>query len=99
MRRVEIDASAGGKFLIVKNRNGVDAEHFGEYRAITRPKYIAFTFAVPNAPATLVIIDIAPTSHGCELTLTHEGVWEDFAERTKSGRSGILDSLAKIVGG
>ena len=45
-----------------------------------------------------VTLDIIPIGSGCELTLMHEGVLPDYASRTESGWTGILDALAETVG-
>ncbi len=34
---------------------------------------------------------------GCELSLTHLGVFPEYAERTESGWAGILDGLAATL--
>jgi uncharacterized protein YndB with AHSA1/START domain len=95
--KVEIDARVGGSFLIVDRRPEVgEAEHYGRYVEIDRPRRLAFDFAVERdmKDATRVTIDIRPVGHGCELTLTHEGVWQDYAERTEGGWTTILERLA-----
>src|SRR4051794_38943133 len=71
MVRVEIDARVGGSFYIVERRDGVDAEHSGEYLEIDRPKRLVFSFSVQSFPATTVEITLKSTSTGCELTLIH----------------------------
>jgi uncharacterized protein YndB with AHSA1/START domain len=95
MVRVEIDARTGGKFLITRRDNGEEIEHVGEYLVIDRPRRLVFTFAVPkfSAQFTTVAIDIAPAAEGCTLTLTHEGVPSEWAERTQEGWGMILASL------
>lgn len=96
--KVEIDARVGGNFLIVDRRPEIgEAEHFGRYVEIDRPRRLAFDFAVDKdmKDATRVTIEIVPMGTGCELTLTHEGVWQDYAERTQGGWTMILDGLAK----
>jgi uncharacterized protein YndB with AHSA1/START domain len=95
MVRVEIDARVGGKFLIVRRTDGEDVEHVGEYLAIERPRRLVFTFAVPkfSAQFTQITIDIAPAANGCTLTLTHEGVLAEWAERTQEGWGMILNGL------
>jgi uncharacterized protein YndB with AHSA1/START domain len=98
MVRVEIDPRVGGRFLFVDRRDGVDAEHFGEYLEIDRPRRLVFTFAVTGYPATRVGVEIAPAGMGNELTLTHEDVLPDFAERTAQGWTRILDGLARTIG-
>lgn len=100
MMRVEIDARVGGAFLLVDRREGNDVEHTGEYLELDRPRRLAFNFRVPkfSNEATLIAIDIAPATFGSELTLTHEGVYPEFAERTEQGWKGILDGLAAILG-
>jgi uncharacterized protein YndB with AHSA1/START domain len=99
MVRVEIDARVGGQFILVDRRNGEDIEHRGEYLEIDRPRRLVFTFGVPkySRETTRVSIDIAPRDSGCELTLTHEGVLLEYADRTKGGWTEILGRLATIL--
>jgi uncharacterized protein YndB with AHSA1/START domain len=97
--RVEIDARVGGKFLIVRRDNGEDIEHVGEYLVIERPRRLVFTFAVPRFSThfTQVTIEIALTASGCTLTLTHEGVLPEWAERTQEGWGKILTGLDDVI--
>jgi uncharacterized protein YndB with AHSA1/START domain len=99
MVRLEIDARPGGRFLIVERRGGEDIEHLGEYIEIDRPRRLAFSFTVPRySPlATRVGIEIAPAGTGCELTLTHEEVLEEWASSTEAGWKSILDGLASSL--
>jgi uncharacterized protein YndB with AHSA1/START domain len=99
MTRVEIDARVGGKYLFVDRRNGKDIEHLGEYLEIDRPTRLVFTFAVPefSPQTTRVSIDIVPVGAGCDLTLTHEGVLAEWADRTQQGWGMILDGLVNSL--
>lgn len=99
MVRTQIDARVGGKFALVDRRNGEDIEHVGEYQEIDRPRRLVFSFCVPkfSSDATRVAIDIVPLESGCELTLTHEGVYEDYVTRTEAGWTKILEGLASTL--
>jgi len=96
MVRVEIDARVGGRFIFVDRRDGEDVEHRGEYLDIDRPHRLVFVFGVPkySHETTRVCVDIIPRETGCELTLTHEGVLPEYADRTKGGWTEILGRLA-----
>lgn len=87
MVRVEIDARVGGSFVFVDRRNGDEIQHTGEYVEIDRPRRLVFTCSVPkfSSDSTRVTLDIAPLATGCELTLTHDGVYQDYASRTAQG--------------
>ncbi|HEY2155333.1 MAG TPA: SRPBCC domain-containing protein [Isosphaeraceae bacterium] len=95
MVRAEVDARVGGSFNFTR-RDGEDVEHVGEYLEIDRPRRLVFTFAVPkfSKEYTRVSIDIVPLGTGCELTLTHEDVLPEWADRVKGGWTMILDALA-----
>lgn len=99
MVRVEIDPRVGGRFVIVERRDGEEAEHYGTYIEIERPHRLVFDFSVNMASSdtTRVTIDIAPLATGCELTLTHEGVWADYRKRTEEGWTTILDGLGATL--
>jgi uncharacterized protein YndB with AHSA1/START domain len=101
MIRVEIDARAGGRFVIVDRRNGEDVEHTGEYLEIDRPHRLSFTFGVPKySPLfTKVTIDIEPSASGCVLTLTQTGVPAEYLESNVKGWTGILAALAALLAG
>ena len=96
MVRVEIEARVGGQFNFTERRDGEDIEHTGEYFEIDRPKRLAFNFRVPkfSKEPSLIRIDIAPATFGCELTLVHEGVFPEYATRTEEGWNGVLQGLA-----
>jgi uncharacterized protein YndB with AHSA1/START domain len=96
--RAELDPRVGGRFLFVDRREGQDVEHFGTYLEIDRPRHLVFTFGVTGADGeTRVTIDIRPLEAGCELTLTHDGVPEPYADRTESGWTTILDGMARSL--
>lgn len=100
---VKIDARVGGKFEISEQRGAMLARHMGEYVEIERPRRLVFDFAAGAgddlSPMTRVAIDIKPDGGGCVLTLTHKGVWEDFAERTEAGWTKLLGDLAVLFAG
>jgi uncharacterized protein YndB with AHSA1/START domain len=92
----EIDARVGGRFDLTERRPDMgEVKHVGEYVEIDRPRRLAFTFAVPQFDPTFtrVEIDIRKVGEGCELTLTHTGVGEDWLAGTIDGWTKILGSL------
>ena len=96
--RAELDARVGGRFVIVDRRAAGDAQHYGEYHEIQRPRRRVFMFSVERsfANATRVTIEVEPRGAGCELTLTHEvpAEFAEFEERTRGGWTTMLDALA-----
>lgn len=96
----EIDPRVGGKFNFTDRRPDMgDVAHVGEYLEIDRPRRLVFSFGVPKYDATMttVALDFKPVDGGCELTLTHEGVLEEYAENTPKGWTMILDSLDRAL--
>ena len=104
MIKVEIDAKVGGRFTFTDRRPGEppmggDIEHVGEYLEIDRPRRLVFTFAVPafSDQVSTVALDFAPAADGTDITLTHDGVLEAYAERTEAGWAGILERLNALT--
>jgi uncharacterized protein YndB with AHSA1/START domain len=100
MVKAEIDPRVGGRFNFTDRRPDMgDVEHVGSYIEIDRPRRLVFDFAVPKYDPTLtrVTIDIAPAGAGSELTLTHEGVFEEYAKQTEGGWAMILGGLEKAL--
>lgn len=103
MVRVEIDPRVGGSFTIVERRDGEDVAHIGRYLEIDRPRRLVFEFGFPNPSESpeldRVTVEIVQQGTGCELTLTHElkPEWKDYAGRTESGWTGILEGLAAAL--
>jgi uncharacterized protein YndB with AHSA1/START domain len=99
MAKAEIDPRVGGKFLFVDRRDGVDVRHEGEYLEIDRPYSLVFSFSVPqySTEKTTVRVDIAPLDLGSVVTLTHDGVFEDYIARTEQGWTTILNGLAETL--
>jgi uncharacterized protein YndB with AHSA1/START domain len=96
----EIQARVGGRFNIVDRRAGQDdIVHVGEYLVIDRPRRLVFTFGVPQFdPAmTTVTIDIRAEPGGCELTLHHTGVSDEWKDSTVEGWTMILEAQAATL--
>jgi uncharacterized protein YndB with AHSA1/START domain len=98
--RCEIDARVGGKFEIVDKRDSGEIRHVGEYLEIDRPHRLVFTFGVQQFDPAMsrVEIDIVPKDTGCELTLTHHGVPQEWQPPTTQGWTKLLGSLEREVG-
>ena len=100
MIKAETDPRVGGAFVFVDRRPDMgDVEHVGTYLEIDRPKRLVFEFAVPayERQRTRVTLDFEPDGDGCHLTLTHDGVFEDYVTRTEHGWGMILDALGKAL--
>jgi uncharacterized protein YndB with AHSA1/START domain len=105
MIAAQIDARVGGRYEFTERRPDMgDIRHVGEYLAIERPRRLAFTFGVPqfDPRMTTVTIDIRSTDDGCEVTVTNEGVPQNYAERNKEGwgilLAGVLPAYAGVHG-
>ena len=101
MIRAEVDARVGGHFTFTDRRPDMgDVLHTGEYLEIDRPRRLAFTFGVPQfAPGfTKVLVEIAPTPAGCDLTLTQSDVPDEWAQGSKQGWTMILGWLEVALG-
>lgn len=98
LERCEIDPRVGGGFRIDERRGDELAEHFGEFVEIERPSRLAFDFWTSfSGERTRIAIELAPDGAGSALTLTHEGVWEDWADKTRQGWTTILENLARAL--
>lgn len=99
MVKTEIDPRVGGRFLFVDRRDGSDVRHEGEYLEIDRPHRLVFSFLVPqySTEKTTIQVQICPLDLGSVLTLTHQGVFEDYIVRTELGWTMILNGLAETL--
>ncbi len=100
--RIEINPSLGGRFLFADTREG--SECWGYYRALERPRRIAFTwFVSPEEEAednSLVTIDIAPLGKGCAVTIGHEmsAEWADYVDQTAKAWASMLEAIEGALG-
>jgi uncharacterized protein YndB with AHSA1/START domain len=100
MIKAEIDPRVGGAFTFVDRRPDMgDVEHVGTFLEIDRPRRLVFEFAVPayEPTRTRITLDFAPDGAGTALTLTHEGVFEEYLQQTQHGWGMILGELEKAL--
>jgi uncharacterized protein YndB with AHSA1/START domain len=100
MIKAQIDPCVGGHFTFTDRRPDMgDVEHVGTYLEIDRPRRLVFDFAVPayEPTRTKITLEFAPDGDGCVLTLTHEGVFEEYVKQTEGGWSMILDGLERAL--
>ena len=101
MLRVEVDARAGGRFVVVEKRGDMEAYHAGEYFEIDRPRRLVFSFGIDEAltDAGLVQVEIKALDNGCELTLTQtmHPKFAEYAERTQQGWTTLLRKLDQLL--
>ena len=100
LERCEIDAQVGGRFRIDERRGKELAEHYGEFVELDPPRRLAFDFWTSfSEERTRISIAITADGDGSLLTLTHMGVWADWADKTRQGWTMILNNLAGAMNG
>jgi uncharacterized protein YndB with AHSA1/START domain len=96
----DIDARVGGRFRIVRHRDGEAVEYSGEYLEIDRPYRLVFSLFVEKYAQRddRVIVELAPVAKQSLLVLTHELSLPDPAERSRiqCEWATILDSLGAL---
>lgn len=99
MVRVDIEPRVGGVYSFVDRRDGQDIEHVGRILELERPHRLVFEFAVPKYDPrfTTVRLEIAADGDGAVLTLTHEGVDDQYREQTGQGWTMILEAAAAAL--
>lgn len=101
LARCEYDPRPGGRFLIVEDREGGPAHHWGEFIVLDRPHRIVFDFWVDEADEdrTRVTVEFRAAVDGCDVVLSHDLTpeWADYADRSAAGWAMILDSLNGVL--
>jgi len=97
--RVAIDARVGGAFRFVERHAGKSFEHAGVYVEIERPRRLIFTLShgTRSRDVTRVNVEIAPRDNGSELTLFHDNVPPDRADRIEARWTGMLYGLGLML--
>lgn len=99
LRRVEIDARVGGRFVFSDMRKESEAVHWGEYRVIDRPRLLVFTWwTLPEEEAandSVVTIRFEPDGDGCLVTVEHamSAQWSEYVDRTANAWGGMLEQV------
>lgn len=103
IRRIEIDARVGGRFLFSDMRAEGEAVHWGEYRVIDRPHLLVFTWWTSpedeQADNSVVTIRFEPDGDGCRVTLEHamSAEWREYVDRTANAWGGMLDQVDALL--
>jgi uncharacterized protein YndB with AHSA1/START domain len=95
--KVKVDARVGGALEVLMQTHKGEIPHTGVYKAIERPRRLAFTWNSPAAGnrGSLVTIDFKPKGRSTEVVLKHEGLPnEDEVSGHRSGWTEILEHVA-----
>jgi uncharacterized protein YndB with AHSA1/START domain len=95
----ELDVRVGGQFRIVMRTDTHEVVHTGQYREITPPRRLVFTWMSSHTRGreTLVTIELsAREPDETELVLTHEGLPD--VEAAESHQRGWTQIVEKLVG-
>lgn len=98
---MQSDSRVGGRFAYIARKNGLLRSHLGEYLEINCPNRLAFTWQTKGfeMPDSHIIIDIAVTSQGSELTLRQEmpQYWAEFIEEAQFAWTGLLNAFDQAL--
>ena len=99
LHRAEFEPWEGGNWTVVDRREGEYFAATGQYLQIDRPHRLIFTFGMLQLSAEFVhvVVDIARTAAGSELTLTHEYLpWMGTRNPEKAWHA-MFDMLARAL--
>lgn len=98
---MQSDSRIGGRFSYIARKNGSLRSHLGKYLEINGPNRLAFTWQTNGLELSHshIIIDIAATSQGSELTLRQEMPqhWGEFVEEAQFAWTGLLNAFDQAL--
>ena len=97
----EVDLRVGGKVRIVMRRpDGSDAEAWGEYRTIDRPRRLVMTWTFYDDPANEQLLELSFSESGGSTTVVmiNSDISTDQRRRAQEeGWWGCLDQLERLL--
>jgi uncharacterized protein YndB with AHSA1/START domain len=96
--KITTDPQVGGEFEILMQTPKGEIPHTGEYKAIERPRHLAFTWNSDSAGNrdSLVTLDFKPAGRGTEVVLTHENLpSQQEADAHRQGWARVLDFMSR----
>lgn len=105
VRRVELDARPGGRFVFSDMRDEGEAVHWGSYLEMDRPHRLVFTWFTSedeeSQNLSTVTLTLEPDDKGCVATIIHEmsAEWADYIDRVEGGWGRMLAQIDAIEGG
>ena len=101
LAHAEIDARIAGGFRFIEADHGDAIEHTGKYIEIERPRRLVFTLhAGRHLPvATRVIVEIVPVGRHSHVTVIHENLPVEEANRMECRWTGMLYGLGVSLAG
>lgn len=101
LNEATLDAEPGGSFVIIEDREGILAGHYGTFVEMDRPEKISFVFSVDknSDDSDYVEIFINKVNSGTELTLQQE-IKPEFSEmknKIQSGWTSIFEKFNSLL--
>ena len=97
----EVDLRVGGRVRVVMRRpDGTDAEAWGEYRVIDRPRRLVMTWTFFDEPDNEQLLDLSFSESGGSTTvlLVNSEISTDDRRRSQDeGWRGCLDQLERLL--
>lgn len=98
--RVEVKNAleVGGAYsMVMFEPGGAKYEHTGEYKELSAPERLVFTWNSEFAQGTVVTVTLAEVEGGTEVTITHDLLpTEKMREDHRKGWTGCLGNLDKL---
>lgn len=97
---VRTDPGPGGSLSITQAREDGVITHIGQYQQVIHPRRLIFTWTVEGDDgADRIVVDIAPKSGGCEVTLSYEmdAEWQEFVGDAELAWGVMLDAMAQAL--
>lgn len=90
----------GGRFSVLVSQGEEKIEHTGRYLELDRPRRLAYTWVVGEAPiGSRVVVEVVPAGAGCELRVTQEvhPSWAPQVPLIEAAWRTMFDALAAEV--
>lgn len=103
IRRVEIEAQVGGRFIFSDMRDEGEAVHWGTYLVVDRPRRLVFTWFTSEEEerqnTSTVTLTIEPDGNDCVAAIVHEmsAEWAPYVDKVEGGWGRMLSGIDSML--